>query len=143
MNPVQIKLLAVSGALVVGITMLALEGSRSATVYYQTITEFRSTTATSSKVVRITGYVEEDSIVREAGEPVVFTMRDKERTANMQVAYSGIVPDTFKDRAEVVVEGKVGADGRFEASTLLAKCPSKYESEEGARGGAVAENRSY
>ena len=29
----------------------------------------------------------------------------------------------------VVVEGKVGPDGTFQAPTLLAKCPSKFEAE--------------
>ena len=43
------------------------------------------------------------------------------------VRYSGIVPDTFRDDADVVLEGKTGADGIFHAETLLAKCPSKYE----------------
>ena len=39
------------------------------------------------------------------------------------------LPDTFRDEAEVVVEGAMGADGNVEAHTLLAKCPSKYEVE--------------
>ena len=35
------------------------------------------------------------------------------------------MPDTFKDRAEVVVKGTL-ADGRFDAREISAKCPSKY-----------------
>ena len=41
---------------------------------------------------------------------------------------TGIIPDTFVDEADVVVEGARRPDGVFEATTLLAKCPSKYES---------------
>jgi len=45
------------------------------------------------------------------------------------VSYAGLIPDTFKDDAEVVVEGVCNPDDpSFNATTLLAKCPSKYES---------------
>jgi cytochrome c-type biogenesis protein CcmE len=44
----------------------------------------------------------------------------------LPVAYSGVVPDIFKDGRQVVVEGALGRDGTFEATTLLAKCPTKY-----------------
>jgi cytochrome c-type biogenesis protein CcmE len=44
------------------------------------------------------------------------------------VVYRGIAPDTFTDGVDVVVEGRVGQDGTFHATTLLAKCASRYES---------------
>lgn len=44
----------------------------------------------------------------------------------LPVAYSGVVPDIFKDGRQVVVEGTLGRDGTFQATTLLAKCPTKY-----------------
>ena len=43
------------------------------------------------------------------------------------VVYRGIAPDTFTDGVDVVVEGRLGADGTFRATTLLAKCASRYE----------------
>ena len=49
----------------------------------------------------------------------------------MSNRYHGIVPDTFVDNADVVVEGRLAGDGTFEAHTLLAKCPSKYEAADG------------
>jgi cytochrome c-type biogenesis protein CcmE len=50
------------------------------------------------------------------------------------VRYSGIVPDTFKDDAQVVVTGMLGTDGTFHAKDMTAKCPSKYEAQEKAEG---------
>jgi cytochrome c-type biogenesis protein CcmE len=43
--------------------------------------------------------------------------------------YSGIVPDTFKEDAEVVVKGMLNADGTFQVQPdgVIAKCPSKYD----------------
>ncbi len=46
---------------------------------------------------------------------------------NINVLYQGIVPDTFKDGAQVVATGSLKEDGSFVASELLAKCASKYE----------------
>jgi cytochrome c-type biogenesis protein CcmE len=43
------------------------------------------------------------------------------------VVYRGIAPDTFTDSVDVVVEGRMGRDGTFRATTLLAKCASRYE----------------
>ena len=45
------------------------------------------------------------------------------------VTYRGIVPDTFTDASdiEVVVEGRLGTDGVFHATDVLAKCGSRYE----------------
>ena len=55
-------------------------------------------------------------------------------SGQMPVYYrGGPVPDIFGEEVQVVVEGKVGPDGTFQASTLLAKCPSKFEAQ-GATG---------
>ena len=43
------------------------------------------------------------------------------------VVYRGIAPDTFTDGVDVVVEGRMGEDGTFHATVLLAKCASRYE----------------
>lgn len=43
------------------------------------------------------------------------------------VTYRGLAPDTFTDEVEVVVEGRLNRSGTFEATTLLAKCGSRYE----------------
>ena len=49
--------------------------------------------------------------------------------------YTGIVPDTFNDEAEVGLSGKLGPDG-FHATNVVAKCPSKYEAAKNASAGS-------
>jgi cytochrome c-type biogenesis protein CcmE len=53
-----------------------------------------------------------------------------------------IVPDTFRDMpgmdVSVTAEGKLTQAGNFEASTIMAKCPSKYEMKDRARAGEKA-----
>jgi len=96
-------------------------------VFYLTVEELR---ARGSEVygedVRVSGHVEEGTI---DSNPMSMEHRfvitaDGER---LSVFYKGVAPDTFKDGAEVVVEGKYDPSGLFLAENLLAKCPSKYE----------------
>ena len=51
----------------------------------------------------------------------------EEEGDEMAVRYAKELPDTFKDGAEVLVEGKYHPEGYFDAQMLMAKCPSKYE----------------
>lgn len=41
--------------------------------------------------------------------------------------YTGVTPDTFKEDSEVVVKGHLTDDNTFEATEIIAKCPSKYD----------------
>jgi cytochrome c-type biogenesis protein CcmE len=75
--------------------------------------------------VRLGGTVAVGSVQWDASHRHLrFLITDGARS--LPVAYSGIVPDIFKDGRQVVVEGLLGRDGTFEATTLLAKCPTKY-----------------
>ena len=70
-----------------------------------------------------------DRTARVEGELLhVFTVHDLEdESTTFQVEYRDALPDTFTDEVEVVLEGKLRADGVFEATTLLTKCGSRYE----------------
>jgi cytochrome c-type biogenesis protein CcmE len=59
-----------------------------------------------------------------------FQITDGERLLAVRYTGNAVLPDTFQDRAQVVLEGRfVRAHGRFEAEIVFAKCPSKYEGE--------------
>ncbi len=101
--------------------------------YYMTVSEFVQQPNPASSAFRVNGKVVAGSIERSAGgEGCRFSMTDG--SANLQVSYEGIIPDTFVDDADVVVEGSLENDGVFSATTLLAKCPSKYESADDTTG---------
>ncbi|MFH1381855.1 MAG: cytochrome c maturation protein CcmE [Chloroflexota bacterium] len=98
---------------------------RSATYYY-TVGEFiQQGDAVPAGNVKINGQVAPDSVVREAaGRTLKFTIT--EGGGSLPVIYQGAVPDTFSEGVEVVVEGRLGSDGIFQAKSILTKCPSKY-----------------
>jgi cytochrome c-type biogenesis protein CcmE len=75
--------------------------------------------------VRLGGKVVEGSIQSEpSGNETRFSITDG--TKSVPVAYRGAVPDAFKPGADIVMDGALSPSGTFEASSLLAKCPSKY-----------------
>ena len=81
--------------------------------------------------VKVSGRVVEGSWTR--GEKGIhrFAVADLEQTETLfTTEYEGILPDTFNDVAEVVLEGTYGADGVFRAHTVLTKCGSRYEAAE-------------
>ena len=59
------------------------------------------------------------------GRAVSFNVTDGAQT--IPVTYRGVIPDTFTDSVDVVVEGRYSRNGTFVATTLLAKCASRYE----------------
>jgi cytochrome c-type biogenesis protein CcmE len=47
--------------------------------------------------------------------------------AHLKVVYHGAKPDLLKDEAQTILTGKLDGDGRFTASELLLKCPTRYQ----------------
>jgi len=128
------KILVAVGALVVGFAVLFGVGLKGSMVYYLTVGEFldRQGHEDLGDNFRVNGNVVAGSIVRPPGRMGAdFQMTDGTRTLGVRFAKE--TPDTFVDGSEVVVEGTLGADGTFVAHTLLAKCPSKYESSPAGR----------
>ena len=110
----------------------------------QTLEEFLAE-AEPGHAVRVHGYVADGSIERDvAGKVVRFHVQSTpphaggEPASTLPVVYASLeTPDLFKDGAEVVVEGHLPAAGAsFEATNLLAKCPSKFEGVADAADGA-------
>ena len=140
MNPTRLKFF-VAGAVIL-VAMLALFGAslnQKGASYYIPVSEFVGTGASSVGDFRINGKVRSGTVVQPAGGTELnFVMVDSATSGapvgpgELRVSYRGVVPDTFTDTADVVVEGVMGADGVFQATTLLAKCPSKYDTAGGA-----------
>src|SRR4051812_27656233 len=126
----HLKLLVAGGAVALGIAYLIVTALQTSTVYYITVGELlQRGPAVGNQKVRVAGDVVAGSVEKiDAGLALRFTVHDG--SGQMPVYYKGgPVPDIFGEQVQVVVEGKVGPDGTFQASTLLAKCPSKFETE--------------
>lgn len=77
------------------------------------------------KRMKLHGFVVDNSIqVREKTLDYRFDLQSNGTV--VKAAYRGVVPDTFKSGAEVVLSGTLDKDG-FHADDMTAKCPSKYD----------------
>ena len=74
----------------------------------------------------LTGKVVKGSIGRD-GDELRFRIRDRDGTESVPVAYTGVVPDPFREGREVIVSGEL-KQGTFvaERDSLVTKCPSKF-----------------
>ena len=128
----------VAGALILGaISYLVFSGANNSMVYYYTVSELlEKAQDLSDQGVRVSGHVSPGSIQRDDPKGKVdFLVMERATSKSIPVTYEGIIPDTFKDDAEVVVEGRYAlGENRFHANVLLAKCPSKYEAADGYEG---------
>jgi cytochrome c-type biogenesis protein CcmE len=129
MSRISPKIAISIGVLVVAFTALVGLSLQGSMVYYLTVSEYLDHPPSSwDRHFRVNGRVQPGSIQKQPGVlGARFVMTDGQRT--LPVVYRKEVPDTFLDDSEVVVEGGM-RDGTFEAQTLFAKCPSKYESEQ-------------
>jgi cytochrome c-type biogenesis protein CcmE len=108
--------------------------------YYKTITELSQMGDKAYGArIRVGGDVETGSIHRIGDKTVFVLVQDKTR---LNVAYSGSdpLPDTFKDGAQALADGKLGHDGTFISTKIQAKCASKYESKPGMKPGESLPN---
>jgi cytochrome c-type biogenesis protein CcmE len=105
---------------------LATAGVGETKSYYKTIAEVRQMGPESGKKkLRVAGDIEKDSIQRKAGE-VSFVLTGENQKLNVIYTGSEPLPDTFRDGAQALAEGKMGPDGAFHAAKIQAKCASKY-----------------
>jgi cytochrome c-type biogenesis protein CcmE len=119
-------------AIIVGaLVWLAAGGISETKTYYKTVAELdQMGDSAHGKRLRVAGDVEPGSIVRK-GREVSFVLRQDKRT--LKVIYSGSepLPDTLRDGAQALADGRLGPGQVFEASQIQAKCASKYEAKPG------------
>lgn len=115
-------ILAAVGVLIYG----SLQGTQQ---YYITLAELKGKSDMATKqTVRIGGGLAPNTTQVNTKEvSAEFSITDG--TNVLPVVYKGVLPDTFERSTEVIAEGKLGTDGKFHASLVLAKCPSKYDPE--------------
>jgi cytochrome c-type biogenesis protein CcmE len=108
---------------------LTISGFEENMQYYVSISEVKAMTNTASnKGLRVKGFLVPGSLKKtEKNLQVSFLISENDE--QLLVHYDKELPDTFKDGSEVLVEGKYTPEGYFDAEVLMAKCPSKYESE--------------
>ena len=112
--------LAVLGASV-GLVLYSLSDS---IMFFYTPSEVLERHVAAEQLFRLGGLVNDGSLKSLGGSTVQFVVTDKDKALN--VSYTGVLPDLFREGQGVVAEGALGADGTFLADTVLAKHDETY-----------------
>ena len=125
MKPRYKRMILIVGALAVlaVAAMLVLNAFRSNLVFFYTPTQIANGEAPHNKAFRIGGLVKTGTLHRD-GVTAYFTVTDTSK--DTIVKYTGILPDLFREGRGVVAEGRIGDDGQFTASEVLAKHDENY-----------------
>ena len=131
MKPRQKRIALIVGGLAsLGIAAaLALNALDSNIALYVTPSEVAAGKSPQGKAFRIGGLVKEGSVKRQ-DMTVRFIITDTAK--DIPVAYTGILPDLFRDGKGAVVQGRLGGDGIFTATEVLAKHDENYMPPEAA-----------
>jgi cytochrome c-type biogenesis protein CcmE len=108
------------------LSYLGFIGFQNSATYYYTVSELMGQESPIyGENIRVKGQVAPGSVEQEIARGILmFTI--VEGGESLPVVYQGVVPDTFKVGATVVIEGQLNPDGTFQAHTLMPKCPSRY-----------------
>ena len=140
MKPRHQRMIAIAAgvALIAVAAALVLNAFQGNVVFFFSPSQVAANEAPREKTFRVGGMVEKGSLKRlPDGLTVEFVVTDTARS--IPVVYKGILPDLFKEGKGVVTQGRLGPDGVFQASEVLAKHDENYMPPEAAHALSKAE----
>lgn len=124
-------LLGLSAAAVVGLLVFAMSDSQSFEYYKHVDEVMRDPTSWQDKRLQLHGFVVPGSIAKRIDrdhQKLEYKFQVENCGVVTEARFAGVVPDTFKEGAEVVLKGQLRGD-TFHTNEVMAKCPSKYAQE--------------
>ena len=126
-----------------GILTLVFTSFKGSAMYSKEVDDLvRDKDKLADRAVRVTGTLVKGSLMKR-DQPCEYRFNIEKKGVVLPVRFAQcVVPDTFRDMpgmdVSVTAEGKLTEAGNFEASTIMAKCPSKYEMKDRAKAGEQA-----
>ncbi len=128
MTPARRQRITIIGLILGGVALAAVFAGaalRESVNYFRTPSQVAAGDVPESRSIRLGGMVAENSVQRETASLTVrFTVTDFANSVD--VAYTGVLPDLFREGQGVVTRGRIGSDGVFEAEEVLAKHDENY-----------------
>ena len=104
--------------------LLILFNSNKNLIFFYTPSELLASNATINETVRIGGYIQKNSITRHENSKYKFIITDNKKI--IQISYTGLLPDLFREEQGVVIEGTLLKNYVIEASKVFAKHDENY-----------------
>ena len=127
----RMAMIAIGVAALAVCAALVLSAFRENLVFFFTPSQVAANEAPQGRLFRIGGLVETGSVKRQPdGVTVRFVVTDTAKS--IPVLYKGALPDLFREGKGVVTQGRLGPDGVFQATEVLAKHDENYMPPEAA-----------
>jgi cytochrome c-type biogenesis protein CcmE len=120
----RLATIAAAGVVLAAAVGLGLAAMRGAIVYFYSPSEIQREHPGTEERVRVGGLVQEGSVAETGEGATRFVITDG--AADVEVSYSGILPDLFREGQGVIVQGRFVAAGHLVAETVLAKHDETY-----------------
>lgn len=136
----ELLLLGTLLAIAAAILTLVMTNFNDSAIYSKGVDEMLAQKASlGDRNLRVQGTLVKGTLARR-DSPCEYRFRMKKNGAEVEVRYPQcVVPDTFRDvpnmDVDVTATGKLAKDGHFQASQIMAKCPSKYDMKQMAASG--------
>lgn len=121
------RLIVVTVILAIVTAVLIWQSSLGSYSYYKTVTELKNDRSLVGVQVRVGGLVVKNSLKRDSSG-YHFLISDK--AGSIRINYDGVMPQTFGEGIQVVAEGIYGSNNQLDASKIITKCPTKYQSKQ-------------
>ena len=108
------------------VSYLVIGGVNEAIVYFVTPSELKAKeSASNDKFLRMGGMVVKGSLQKDL-QKLTYKFDLTDGATNFPVVFKGVPPDLFTEGKGAVVEGRIGNDGVFQATTIMAKHAEEY-----------------
>lgn len=111
--------------IIAALAYIVYGGMREAMVYFKTPSELQAGTSSSDKFIRMGGMVVKGSLMKDV-KNLTYRFDLTDGMASIPVFFKGMPPDLFSEGKGAVVEGRIGQDGVFQATTIMAKHAEEY-----------------
>lgn len=130
MSHAHLKFTLAGIALAAAVGLLVWSGIREGWVYFMQVDQFVEDQSYHTQRVRLHGLVSSEDLQIDRGLLAAnfYLLGDKHQ---LRINYQGVIPDLFKADQDVVIEGILDNAEIFQADTLMTKCASKYETQDG------------
>ena len=120
----RLLLILLTLVMILSAALLILYNTRENVSYFYTPSEIKKSEIVINKIIRIGGFVENDSFSKISSSSFKFRITDEK--ASILVTFNGILPDLFREGQGAVIEGSFDNNDIFNATNVFAKHDENY-----------------
>ena len=120
----RLLLILLTVVMILSAVLLILYNARENVSYFYTPSEIIKSDIVINKIIRIGGFIENDSFNKISSSSFKFNITDEK--ASILVTFNGILPDLFREGQGAVIEGVFDKNNIFKATNVFAKHDENY-----------------